>query len=459
MAKIKKVYVCSNCGHQEGRWLGKCPNCNEWNTLEEKVIEPETNGAKLSSVNLSKGKPKKLNEIQTDNSGRMICGIDEFDRIMGGGIVKDSVTIITAPPGVGKSTLTLEISNNLSKNIKVLYVSGEESESQIKNRANRIIPEYNENLYVVSDTCMENIESYIEEIDPKFIVIDSIQTLYSLNSTSAPSSPTQIKECSNRLIKIAKNKEKPRAIIIIGQMTKDDELAGSRQLEHAVDTVIYLERQGNEQLVQAMAQKNRYGNSGEIGLWEMTDEGLEEIKNPSSYFITEREEGDYITGSALSIVKEGSRPIVVEIQSLTSKSIAPFPSRVSTGIRREELNTLIPIMEEKAGFMLYDKNVIVKSTGGIKIKEPGVNLAIIMSIASSVRGFVIPSDTVFIGEVGLTGELIKVPSLEQRIKELDRMGFKKVIIPNQQLKPMNLDIEIIKCKTLKDVINTQNNKY
>lgn len=457
MAKLKKVYVCSKCGHQEGKWLGKCPSCDEWSTLEEKIIEPEVKKGSVNKLVSSKGKPKTLNEIESDNSSRIISGIEEFDRIMGGGVVKDSVTIITAPPGVGKSTLTLEVSNRLSDKMKVLYVSGEESESQIKNRANRIIKQYNNNLYVVSEACIENIETYIEELDPKFIVIDSIQTLYSTESTSSPGSPTQVKECSNRLIRIAKNKNIPRAVIIIGQMTKDDELAGARSLEHAVDTVISLEKQGNEQLVQAVTGKNRYGNSEEIGLWEMTDEGLEEIRNPSSYFITQREDGDFVTGSALSIVKEGSRPIVVEIQSLTSKSIAPFPSRVATGIKREELNTLIPIMEEKAGFSLFDKNVIVKSTGGIKIKEPGVNLAIIMSIASSVRGFSIPNDTVFIGEVGLTGELIKVPSIEQRIKELDRMGFKKVIIPNQQLKTLKLNIDIVKCKTLKDVLDKTKN--
>lgn len=456
LAKIKTTYVCSECGHETPKMAGKCSNCGNWNTYVEKIVTPSASKFGGSSIT-TKSKPVKLKQVIQSNSDRIVTGNGEFDRVMGGGIVKDSVTLISAPPGMGKSTLILQICNLLAeKGFKVLYASGEESDSQIKNRADRTVKEISDNLWVVPDTSMDAILQHIEDIDVDVVVLDSVQSFTLAEySGSRPGSPTQVVECASELKDKCKSSKRPRASIIVCQMTKENEMAGPRELEHLVDTVLYLQGDRSEVLRTLFPLKNRFGEI-ESGLFAMETEGLIEIKNPSEYFITKRE--DAIPGSALAVVKDGTRPIVVEIESLVSTSYAPFPSRTAMCFsRKEQLNTLIAILEQRGGINLFDKNVTIQTTGGIKLTETSVNLAVIMSIVSSVYNKGIPSNTVFIGELGLTGELKKVPVLDQRLKELNRLGFKKVYIPVGCVKAdMKFDnLKLVECKTLTQVISTE----
>lgn len=455
--KEKKVFQCSECGYKTPKWAGKCPSCGEWNTIEEsEEVSNKKSAEKLIQI------PKyftasKLTEVQSSKSDRIITGIEEFNRVMGGGIVKDSMTILTSPPGGGKSTLTLTISNDVAKQgYHVLYASGEESDSQIKNRADRILEKISERIWILADTSLNRVLGAVEQIDPDLIIIDSIQT-FALEEyfPARAGNPTQTMECAGELLKLAKSSQRPRAVIIIGQMNKNDELAGLRSLEHLVDTVLIMEGDSEEELRSVIASKNRFGSTGEMGFFSMTEKGLISIDNPSEYFITKREANELVSGSALSVIREGSRPIIAEIESLVSNSFTPYPSRIGEALKREQLNTLISILEQRCGINLFNKNVVIKTTGGIKLKEQSVNLAVIMSIASSVFGAGIPSHYAFISDVGLTGELKKVPSLESRIRELDRMGFKRVYIAKDSIRKMRLNqIEIMEQKTVKEVIQS-----
>lgn len=453
-AKSKKtVYVCSNCGTQHSRWQGFCNNCPERNSLEEVV--PEQPSARAVSIHKGNIPIKRLAETQSVNSDRIETSFGEFNRVMGGGIVRDSITIITAEPGAGKSTLLLQVSDDIAKRgFKVLYASGEESESQIKNRADRILDKVHDNVYVYSDNSLNNVLGGIASIDPDVIIIDSIQTFVLEEFPSRPGSPTQTMECATALLQVAKNPQKPRAVIMVGQMTKDNELAGLRALEHLVDTVLILDGEDGEELKQLSASKNRYGSTGEIGFFSMTEKGLVPIDNPSEYFMTQRGANDVVSGSALTVVREGTRPIILEIESLVSHSFTAFPSRIGECMKRDQLNTLISVLEQRAGIELYNKNVVIKTTGGFRIREQSANLAVIMSIVSSAKNSGIPNDTVFIADIGLTGELKKVPALESRIRELDRMGIRKVYVAKHALKHNMTfkSIEVIECNTLSEVI-------
>ena len=454
--KNKTIYRCSKCGNESLRWMGRCPECDSWNSFEEIILESKANRNKGQGQRRERPKPVKLSKIDVNGSHRIVTGIDEFNRVLGGGIVKDSATILTARPGAGKSTLLLEISNDVAeKGYKVLYASGEESEAQVSNRARRILDKIPKDIWILSDTSMDNVIDSIDEIDPDLIIIDSIQAFSLEEFDSRAGSPIQTIECANALVDIAKNKDKPRAIIMVGHMTKANEMAGLRTLEHLVDTVLYLEGESDEELRTLMATKNRFGRTGEIGLFSMEEGGMVPIDNPSEFFITKREYGDIVPGSALSVIKEGSRLIVVEIESLVSHSFTPYPSRIGDCLRKDQLSTLISILEQRGNIKLYDKNVVIKATGGLKLSEQSVNLTTIMSIASSVYNRGIPNDIVFIAEVGLTGELKKVPSMEGRIRELDRMGFRKVYIAKDGLKEdKNFNnIQVVELKTLQEVIN------
>ena len=451
--KKNTIYKCSECGYEMAGYMGKCPECNSWGTMIEFIQKNDSRVAAKTTD--SKKVSKRLQEVVSTNSDRIITSLKEFNRVMGGGIVKDSVSILAAKPGAGKSTLLLQVSNQLaSMGYKVLYASGEESESQIKSRADRILKEISLNLWVVSDNSMDNIISNIDEINPDLIIIDSIQT-FTLEAFpgSRAGSPTQTMECAHELVRIAKNPERPRAVFIIGQMTKDDEIAGVRSLEHLVDTVLIIEGDSSEDLRSLLATKNRYGSTGELGFFNMSEEGMLSIDNPSEYFMTKRD-NEAVSGSSLTVVREGTRPIILEIESLVSNSFTPYPSRIGESMKREQLNTLISILEQRGGINLYDKNVVIKTTGGIRLKEQSSNLAVIMSIVSSVYQRGIPNDFVFISDVGLTGELKKVPSLESRLREVDRMGFKRAYISSGYEKSFKMDnIEVVEMKTLKDVIN------
>ena len=452
--KKKTLYRCSNCGFESIKWLGKCPDCNSWNTLEEEIVDVvKTKAAKVREA--SKKPVRKLADVVSNKSDRIITGINEFDRVMGGGIVKDSITIITARPGAGKSTLLLQISNAVAKKgLKVIYASGEESDSQIKNRADRILDKIDENIWVIQETSMDNVLDSVTEIDPDLLIIDSIQTFTMESSLPARAgSPTQTMECANALLQVAKNEKRPRAVIIVGQMTKNDELAGLRALEHLVDTVLIIEDDNDEELRVLVSSKNRFGGI-ENGFFQRCEEGILSIDNPSEFFMTKREEGEVVSGSALTVIKEGTRAIITEIESLVSKSFTPYPTRIGETLGKDKLNTLISILEQRGGIGLYDKNVIIKTTGGIKIREQGINLAVIMSIVSSVKQHGIESNIAFIADVGLTGELKKVPSLESRIKELARMGFRRVYVAKDSFvkKPDIKGIQIVELKTLNDVV-------
>ncbi len=452
--KKKTLYRCLSCGFESIKWLGKCPTCNSWNTLEEVVVESKSLQTRIRQA--SKKPIKKLLEVVSNKSDRIVTGINEFDRVMGGGIVKDSISIITARPGAGKSTLLLQISDAIAqKGYKVIYASGEESDSQIKNRADRILDKIHENIWVVQETSLDNVLDAVEEISPDMLIVDSIQTFTMEASLPARAgSPTQTMECANALLQIAKNEKRPRAVIVVGQMTKNDELAGLRALEHLVDTVLIIEDDNDEELRVLVSSKNRFG-SIENGFFQMCEKGVISIDNPSEFFMTKREEGEIVSGSALTVIKEGTRAIITEIESLVSKSFTPYPTRIGETLGKDKLNTLISILEQRGGINLYDKNVIIKTTGGIKIREQGINLAVIMSIVSSVKQRGIESNIAFIADVGLTGELKKVPSLESRVKELERMGFKKVYVPkNSFMRESSFEkIEVIELKTLTNVIN------
>jgi DNA repair protein RadA/Sms len=452
--KKKTLYRCSNCGFESIKWLGKCPMCNSWSTLDEVTVETSTTGTKARQG--AQKTIKKLSEVISNKSHRIITGINEFDRVMGGGIVKDSISIITARPGAGKSTLLLQISESVAqKGYKVIYASGEESDSQIKSRADRILDKIHEDIWVLQETSLDNVLDAVEEIDPDILIIDSIQTFTMEASLPARAgSPTQTMECANALLQIAKNDKRPRAVIIVGQMTKNDELAGLRALEHLVDTVLIIEDDNDEELRVLVSSKNRFGGI-ENGFFQMCEKGVISIDNPSEFFMTKREEGEIVSGSSLTVIKEGTRAIITEIESLVSKSFTPYPTRIGETLGKDKLNTLISILEQRGGINLYDKNVIIKTTGGIKIKEQGINLAVIMSIVSSVKQQGIGSNIAFIADVGLTGELKKIPSLESRIRELERMGFKRVYVAKDSfIKESKLkNIDIIELKTLIDVIN------
>ncbi|MEC0094018.1 DNA repair protein RadA [Paenibacillus macquariensis] len=454
--KKKTIYKCTSCGHEHIKWQGSCNDCREWNTLEEEEIGDVSGGQK----SISKKKNVKVNRLTdtiSQNSDRIVTKYNEFNRVMGGGIVKDSITIITAIPGAGKSTLLLQISDDMAKQgLKVLYASGEESDSQIKTRAERVLQDMHKDVWVYSDNSLNNVLGCIDQIDPDVIIIDSIQTFVLDEYPQRPGSPTQTMECANTLLKIAKDAQRPRAIIMVGQMTKDNELAGLRALEHLVDTVLILEGEEGEELKMLFSSKNRYGSSGEIGFFSMGEQGMTAVDNPSEFFMTQRDDNDVISGSALTVVKEGTRPIILEIESLVSSTFMPYPSRIAECLKKDHVNTLISIMEQRASIPLHDKNVVVKTTGGIRLKEQSSNLAAIMSIVSSYKNKGIPNDTVFIADIGLTGELKKVPTLELRIKELERMGFKRVYVAFNGLKSTTTfsKIKVIPCKTLSQVIQS-----
>ncbi len=454
MPKSTTQHRCEECGYIETKWFGKCPACGEWNTAIEEPVpsKQETGGIGRNGLINSK-KPSKMKDIAVDKKNRLVTQIDEFDRVMGGGIVRDSVTVLSSPPGMGKSTLLGILANQIGLlGYTVLYISGEESDSQIKSRADRTCNNISDNLWVVTETCMEKIEEYIKEINPTVIICDSLQTMYLASiPTSRPGSPTQTNEVAYKLIQIAKNPLNPRIVLSTSQMTKDDELRGDRTLEHAVDVVLYLEgdRTGQLRILRSNG-KNRYGNSSESGLFLLNEEGMVELKNPSDFFTTTREAP--VSGSALSITREGSRNFVTEIESLVSKSYFGFPSRKAVGVKKDILEILVEILEQRAGLNFYDKNVTVMSTGGLRLTETAVNLGICMSIASSYYKQALPERTVFIGEVGLTGEIKTVPNVESRVKELARMGFAKVFIPKGNLKNTINGIEVVEVKTVREII-------
>ncbi len=428
MAKKKVLFECQACGLQSPRWLGKCTGCNQWDTMVEltseqiKFIE-ESKGNSSSTTT----KATSITEVKQENITRFSSGSKELDLVLGGGIVPGSLTLIGGSPGIGKSTLLLKIAGNLAKvKIKVLYVSGEESAGQIKLRADRLQANEKE-LFLLPEINLQTILGEINSKNYGFIIIDSIQTLYSNETPSAPGSVTQVRTITFELMRVAKSLEIP--IFIIGHITKDGSIAGPRVLEHMVDTVLYFEGDPNSELRLLRGFKNRFGSTNEVGIFEMTKKGLLDAQSMAGKFFNKEK---LSSGSALTVMMEGSRPIIIEIQALVAEAYG-HPKRSSTGFDNNRLNMLLALLEKKLDLPLGTYDVFVNVSGGIKVNEPATDLAIIASILSSYRNRELSSETIFLGEVSLTGEIREIPALGQRLKELETQGFKKAIIPTKPL--------------------------
>lgn len=435
MAKGKKtVFFCQNCGHEESKWLGQCPACKEWNTfVEEKVTVPKT-GSALSSGTAGGAAPQPvlLTSVDTDDDERIRTGIGELDRVLGGGIVQGSLVLVGGDPGIGKSTLLLQVCQKLSAmGKKILYISGEESLKQIKLRADRM-GTFSENLYLLCETNLELIRSSIERQKPDMAVIDSIQTMYNEEVSSAPGSVSQVRESTNVLLQLAKGLN--IAIFIVGHVTKEGTVAGPRVLEHMVDTVLYFEGDRHVSYRILRGVKNRFGSTNEIGVFEMRREGLVEVENPSEYMLSGRPEN--ASGSVVACAMEGTRPILMEIQALVCHSNFGMPRRTAAGLDYNRVNLLMAVLEKRAGLLLSSYDAYVNIAGGIRMNEPASDLGIVMAIASSYKNKPVPEDTIVFGEVGLSGEVRAVTMPEQRVAEAKKLGFKVCILPEVSRKSL-----------------------
>ena len=427
MAKAKTIFVCSECGNESPKWLGKCPACNSWNTFYEQKIEKYTETNKIEKK--IQNTPKPLNSYTGQEANRTSTGYLELDRVLGGGLVKGSLILLGGEPGIGKSTLILQLCEKVQGDGKVLYVSGEESAEQIKLRADRLEVK-NDELMFLGETDIDVVKEAISELQPKLVIIDSIQTMYSDEITAAAGSVSQVREITSQIMRVCKAQQ--ITTIIIGHVTKDGNIAGPRVLEHMVDTVLYLEGERYNTYRILRAVKNRFGSTNEIGMFEMKQEGMCEVTNPSDVLITERE--DNPSGSCIIASMEGTRPILVEIQALTSQSVFGIPKRTANGFDYNRLAVLIAVIEKRAGLMIGSQDVYLNVAGGMKLSEPAVDLGIIATIASAYKNISISKDVVIIGEVGLTGEVRRVNLIEKRLKEAEKLGFKTCIIPENNKK-------------------------
>ncbi|MHC0039233.1 DNA repair protein RadA [Pseudoneobacillus sp. C159] len=432
MAKQKTKFICQECGYESAKWMGKCPGCGVWNRMVEEIerSHPARKGAFIHSdqdKNVSKAMP--ITAIETENEPRVQTDLQELNRVLGGGVVRGSLVLIGGDPGIGKSTLLLQVSSQLAKGgNRVLYISGEESLRQTKLRADRL-GVISENLLVYSETNLEDIHHTIESMSPNFVIIDSIQTVYHPNVTSAPGSVSQVRECTAELMRIAKTKG--IAIFIVGHVTKEGSIAGPRLLEHMVDTVLYFEGERHHTFRILRAVKNRFGSTNEMGIFEMKEFGLEEVANPSEIFLEERSQG--AAGSTVVASMEGTRPVLVEIQALISPTSFGNPRRMATGIDHNRVSLLMAVLEKRVGMLLQNQDAYLKVAGGIKLDEPAIDLAVAVSIASSFRDKQTKTTDCIIGEVGLTGEVRRVSRIEQRVQEAAKLGFERVILPQNNL--------------------------
>ena len=449
MAKSKTIFVCSECGYESAKWLGKCPSCNSWNTFyEEKIQETTSSGKK---VNLrEREKPKNLNSIEGKEAIYTKTGYEELDRVLGGGLVKGSLVLIGGEPGIGKSTLILQLANNIAtKEGTVLYVSGEESGEQVKLRADRLKVK-NDNIMFLAETDIDNVEAEIMEMRPKLVVIDSIQTMYSNEITSAPGTVSQVREITSRVMRCCKQNQ--ITTILIGHVTKDGNIAGPRVLEHMVDTVLYLEGERYFSYRVLRSVKNRFGSTNEVGMFEMQNEGMIEVTNPSSILISEDQE--HVPGAAIVSSLEGTRPLLVELQALTTPSVYGIPKRTGNGVDFNKIALLIAALEKRARLSIGNQDVYVNVVSGMKINEPAVDLGVALVIASSYKNIYIPKDTTIIGEVGLTGEIRSVNMIDKRLKEAEKLGIKKCIIPqnNKKLLKNEYKLDIIGVRNINEAL-------
>lgn len=449
MAKTKTTFYCQNCGAQYAKWQGQCSSCKQWNTIAEEVIQKEDKKDWKTPNQATKKrvpKPTLVNEIQYEQEARYNTNNQELNRVLGGGLVPGSLTLLGGEPGIGKSTLLLQISLNLS--YKTLYVSGEESAQQIKMRAERINPNP-ANCYILTETKTQNIFRQVEAIEPEVVIIDSIQTLHSDFIESSPGSISQIRECTTELIKFAKETHTP--VLLIGHITKEGSIAGPKILEHMVDTVLQFEGDRNHVYRILRANKNRFGSTNELGIYEMLGEGLREVSNPSEILISKTDQD--LSGTSIAATLEGMRPLMIEIQALVSTAVYGTPQRSATGYNVKRLNMLLAVLEKRAGFRLGAKDVFLNITGGISVDDPAIDLAVIAAILSSNEDISIARDVCFAAEVGLAGEIRPVTRADQRIMEAEKLGFATILVSKQvKLPKKNFNIHIQKVSRIEEVV-------
>jgi DNA repair protein RadA/Sms len=435
MAKQKSVWYCSECGHKQLKWLGQCPSCANWNTLHEEV-ELSSVAKRFESHNLSAARPIKLHEVNLQETPRILTRIGEFDRLIGGGLVPGSLTLVGGDPGIGKSTLMLQLSHALTKaGLTVLYICGEESVEQTSLRAQRL-GIHTDNLLLLSETNFSLIKAQIDQINPDALIVDSIQIVYKSEISSAPGSVSQVRETTAEFMHLAKGRK--IATFLIGHVTKSGDIAGPRVLEHLVDTVLYFEgdKQNNYRMIRVV--KNRFGPTDEIAVFHMKTSGLVEVPNPSEIFLEERRKE--VIGSVIIPTIEGSRPILVEVQALVTETVFSTPSRRCTGLDQNRLALLLAVLEKRMGYQLYKCDVFVSVAGGLRILEPAIDLGVLLAVASSMRNRIVDPETAVVGEVGLGGEIRSIPRIDSRLKEAINMGFTRCVIPKRNLKGIDEDI-------------------
>ncbi len=448
MAKAKTIYFCRNCGHQSGTWIGKCPSCGEWNTFDEEVIsKPTTKDA--GNINNIKTVPIAVQDITSDKEERINTKSVELNRVLGGGLVKGSVVLFGGEPGIGKSTLLLQVALNITGK-RVLYISGEESYQQIKMRADRIGINNGE-CYLLNETFTDNIFKHAKTLSPDIIVIDSIQTIYSDLIDSSPGSISQIRETASQLQRYAKSTDIP--VLLIGHITKDGQLAGPKILEHMVDTVLHFEGDRHYGFRILRSVKNRFGSTSELGIYEMQSSGLREVTNPSEILLSQRDE--ITSGVAIAAMVEGQRPLLIETQALIGTAAYGTPQRSSTGFDLRRLNMMLAVLEKRSGFKLSTKDVFLNIAGGLKVDDPAIDIAVVAAIISSLEDVAIPYNICFAGEIGLSGEIRAVSHVENRISEAAKLGFDKIVLSKYSLKGINkkgYNIDIIPVSKIMDIV-------
>ena len=448
--KFKSVYICSECGYENPKWSGKCPQCNSWNTMNEEVVKTSSQGVKTQNSTKS-GVAVKVNEISYENEHRIMTNIPELDRVIGGGIVKGSVSLISGDPGIGKSTILLQICNNISSDVNVLYVSGEESAIQLKLRANRLGVS-GDNLRIMTETDAEAVCEYIKTERPDLVMIDSIQTMKIDELSSSAGSIVQVRETSNLFLSTGKSLDIP--IIIVGHVNKGGDIAGPKVLEHIVDTVLYFEGERNQSYRILRAVKNRFGSTNEIGVFEMTESGLAQVPNPSAMLLSGKING--VSGSAITCVIEGTRPILAEVQSLVTATGFGNPRRMSTGFDYNRLNLILAVLEKREGLFFSNLDAYLNIVGGLKLEEPAVDLAVAMTLVSSLRDKPIDDDMVIFGEIGLSGEVRSISRITERVAEAARLGFKQCVVPKSNIKALGKlkdSISVIGVSSLSEALN------
>ncbi|MDP3352344.1 MAG: DNA repair protein RadA [Flavobacteriaceae bacterium] len=446
MAKTKTSFFCQSCGTQFSKWSGQCTSCHEWNTIVEEIIQKESKREWAVNSSIKKvSKPQRISEIELSEQDRISTKSEELNRVLGGGLVRGSVVLVGGEPGVGKSTLLLQIA--MLSNHKILYVSGEESLTQIKMRSERL-KENNPNCYVLTETNTQNIFRNIEDLQPEILIIDSIQTLYTDYLDATPGTVSQIRESAAELIKFAKETATP--VFLVGHITKDGQLAGPKILEHMVDVVLQFEGDRNHIYRILRVHKNRYGSAAELGIFEMQLNGLREVLNPSEILISQKEES--LSGVAIASIVEGARPLMIEVQALVSTAVYGTPQRSSTGYNLKRLNMLLAVLEKRAGFKLGIKDVFLNITGGITVEDPSIDLAVVAAILSSNENESIPQNYCFAAEVGLAGEIRPISRIDYRIKEAEKLGYEKIFVSKyNKFEKRNSSIQIINVSKIEDV--------